>query len=714
MGIFDIFRKEETNTNIDSLIRIISDKEIKDYLLGVKNKKYQDLFGNEQFFLEVIFDLSYLKPKEREAFGSNFPEIMENLSKFYLNLAPLREKTYDIDKIKQIFLSTIRLDGIDHYKFFDKDLYRIILDKDDYTVIMNTILESDVLCTNIPDIVDYISNNRQYFNGDNFLPHILNTLSLVKQRGTFSKELKEELKRENRKRIGIYDIDETTLAYIDARLNGANAVMDALRILTKSGENIISLIEQKKVEAMGSFDDFVELVSKKLNGIVENSKLELTLIYNEYLQMEKTKITNEGDSIVRDIYQRVQQEMGKITSFVNSVENASQSEIRRIREEGTILIEKLREIVNDSPKLRELLDTYQGSTDVLKALQEFKQIASNTDFEQLNERLANLRINNADIVFERKDNIIENIPPVSFYLNESKKYSERIERLLAKKNELISKGYIFHEKFDDVLTLTIEGANPYLWGPSGSGKTYLIKQIADILELPLYDLGKINESYDILGFANIKGEYNRPLFFQAYLQGGVALADELDASNPNAVIILNNFASGNKEYNFPYYGKVERHPNFRLITAGNTSGDGANHDYNVRLKLEESLQQRLIPIEIKYDNIIDKRILINYPEWFEFSQLFRQAIEDLSEIELERMSHGNFTTRDAANIKKILDNQSLSEDKIMKYFFVQTKDSRYLNSINERIEKKQGQLSPPGKKLLKQFKSLVEARKNDE
>ena len=54
MGIFDIFRKEETNTNIDSLIRIISDKEIKDYLLGVKNKKYQDLFEMNNSFRSNI------------------------------------------------------------------------------------------------------------------------------------------------------------------------------------------------------------------------------------------------------------------------------------------------------------------------------------------------------------------------------------------------------------------------------------------------------------------------------------------------------------------------------------------------------------------------------------------------------------------------------------------------------------------------------------
>ena len=112
---------------------------------------------------------------------------------------------------------------------------------------------------------------------------------------------------------------------------------------------------------------------------------------------------------------------------------------------------------------------------------------------------------------------------MSFYLDNSKKFKDRIAELKIKKEKKIFEGNIYHELVADVLTLTIEGANPYLWGPSGSGKTFMIRQIAELLELPLYDLGKINESYNILGYSNINGEYNKPLFFQSYLKGGIAL-----------------------------------------------------------------------------------------------------------------------------------------------------------------------------------------------
>ena len=220
------------------------------------------------------------------------------------------------------------------------------------------------------------------------------------------------------------------------------------------------------------------------------------------------------------------------------------------------------------------------------------------------------------------------------------------------------------------------------------GKTFMVHQIQEILGLESIDIGYINEEYDILGFQTANGGYSRPNFYRCYKYGKIAFCDELDNGNSRATVKLNSFLSNNMHasYSFPNGENVKRHPNFRIVAAGNTTGNGADANYNSREKIEESVQQRFTPIFVNYDNAVEKAILAPYPSWFNFVVLFRDATNAWSKYS-HTSAPGIITTRDTARIRRYLDNKSFSASKILEYEFIQTKDAEYLAFLANEMKK---------------------------
>lgn len=99
--------------------------------------------------------------------------------------------------------------------------------------------------------------------------------------------------------------------------------------------------------------------------------------------------------------------------------------------------------------------------------------------------------------------------------------------------------------------------------------------------------------------------------------------DELDASIPEVLIIL-NAAIANKYFDFPC-GKVEAHPNFRVIAAGNTYGTGADNVYSGRYSLDGASMDRFNVIPIKYSPKIEQAITNNDKQLIDFCHAFRNV-----------------------------------------------------------------------------------------
>ena len=99
--------------------------------------------------------------------------------------------------------------------------------------------------------------------------------------------------------------------------------------------------------------------------------------------------------------------------------------------------------------------------------------------------------------------------------------------------------------------------------------------------------------------------------------------DEMDGSIPETLIILNS-AIANRYFDFPI-GKVEAHPDFRIVSAGNTCGTGADIEYTGRFQLDASSLDRFALIEVDYSPSIEEAVTNNNKELCEFARAFRDV-----------------------------------------------------------------------------------------
>lgn len=184
-----------------------------------------------------------------------------------------------------------------------------------------------------------------------------------------------------------------------------------------------------------------------------------------------------------------------------------------------------------------------------------------------------------------------------------------------------------HEKFETVLKFVANNEPVFLTGPAGSGKNVLCKQIAQALGLKFYFTNAVTQEYKLTGFTDAMGNYQPTQFYKAFTEGGVFMLDEMDASIPEVLVIL-NAAIANRYFDFPApIGYVEAHPDFRVIAAGNTTGDGADFEYVGRNQLDAASLDRFAVVEIDYSPTIEMSVAGNDEELVEFCRAFRREAQ---------------------------------------------------------------------------------------
>lgn len=185
---------------------------------------------------------------------------------------------------------------------------------------------------------------------------------------------------------------------------------------------------------------------------------------------------------------------------------------------------------------------------------------------------------------------------------------------------------VLHETFPIVLQLVNSDIPVYLAGEAGSGKNVICKQVAEALRLEFYFTNAVTQEYKLTGFIDANGHYHETQFYKAFKNGGLFFLDELDASIPEVLIIL-NAAIANRYFDFPI-GKVEAHKNFRLIAAGNTFGSGADSVYSGRFCLDGASLDRFSIIPIHYSYAIEESITNKDKELLEFCYAYRKVTKD--------------------------------------------------------------------------------------
>lgn len=236
---------------------------------------------------------------------------------------------------------------------------------------------------------------------------------------------------------------------------------------------------------------------------------------------------------------------------------------------------------------------------------------------------------------------------------------------------------IKHEKFNQIKACVSVNVPVYLYGPAGSGKNHVLQQIAEELGLDFYFTNSVQQEFKITGFIDAGGNYHETEFYRAFKNGGLFFLDEMDASIPEVLVLL-NAALANGYFEFPT-GKIDAHKDFRVVAAGNTVGTGADEQYSGRLQLDQATLDRFAMIEFDYDKNIELSIAKGNKELVEF-------IRDLRKQSKEKGINTTFSYRCISMVIKLELILDLSE--VLKMAVIKGLDKDTINTFQTNYSNK--------------------------
>ena len=682
------------------------------FLKEVIDKKSTPL-GTDEILMTVL--TFYITDSYEEEFDSFFKRAKE----MYDAILPLGQETDDAPKRVELYKKHFEPDGIFAHDLFQADFYNLFQDKVQYLLVMEKlVMEKSVISQQIPSIMEHALHNRQYFVQEPlFSNHLLSTIDTLKAvvvSGKDPKELFEFLTKQNQHRVGIYDVSEQNLEQIDDLLNSADCILEQLKSQCTMSDGKLQELQNCLQESALKLKNISKsqglILEEKSQALQEIFKSELAKIVIE----EKSQLAEEKDSLVQQIERAVQDKIANLNITFDAMDKNAISQLERIRKTGRMVEQQVKQVLSEHPQLESIVAEYTPITELITSLQKAEEIIATSEKREKPVSMQQGKNSSFTVIVDKE------IPSdINHFFDTRIPYTSRFNEIMEKVEQEKENGVLFHQKFPTLLSMIMEDCSPYLWGPSGLGKTYMVEQAFRLLGLDYLPINKILEDYDIIGSMLPNGDYSSPLWYQSYKYGKGAFLDELDSSNSEATIVINSFTSNKKGsfYPFPNSEIVYRHPNFRIVAAGNTAGNGANDSYSDRKRLDESVQQRLMPLYLKPDSRVEERILADYPDWFEFVQNFRIATTNYAKDRDLLSAPGEVTTRDTDQIKLMKDHQSFTDDEILEYQFIEAKDNDYLGFLQSSLDSIYGEnkelvSQPLYKKFVKKTNEIRKGKSN--
>lgn len=660
--------------------------ELSAYLTEIAKNPDSNPFGSIDLLAELAETIITLKQHY------NLKIVLDDAEEIYRLIFPLGENSENYELLKIVFLKIFEKNGIYDLDAFSAPLYISFSDKLIFINVMSSLIYIHNVSENMKLITDYAVTVRQYFTDEQaFGISVINAaekLSLAEDTTETIKSLVSLAERS----AGIYDVSEELLSAADINTKKAEMLLESAEKKLSASEKHSASYKALAESCEQALRTISNSETQSIRSEASAAILDVKRAYEEMLTAEQKRLDFDKDKLLQDLLNSADSKIRELRMISESIKERTAADLYRINTEANKAADRAAAMLQND-EVKNIIKELNQTDGLIEKIIHVEEFSRKFDENAVQVQAVQTTASAAPAAVPASSEISEiyKTPPdmsVNFFLNESVPFSERFDELARiKERDISENGALYHDRFNDVITSVIENSNPYLIGPSGCGKTFLVRQIADLLGIEFIDIGYINEEYDILGFQTASGGYSYPAFYRAYKYGGIVFCDEFDNSNSRAAVKLNSFMSDGKNasFCFPNGERVMRHPNFRIIAAGNTAGSGADRNYSTREKIEESVQQRFTAMYVSYDNRLEKQILSEYPQWFEFAVQFRNATDSWSRAN-DCSAPGIFTTRDAATIKKYLDHKSFDEAAILDYEFIETKDMDYLLFIVKQME----------------------------
>lgn len=422
--------------------------------------------------------------------------------------------------------------------------------------------------------------------------------------------------------------------------------------------------------------------------LTENEKLELSIFAEKIIREEVKEIIMSKIDLETNINKLTDRLLSKskIKGFVGSIE------------------ETVEHYLNDLDNIVQFKDDIRK--EIINSLKEYKENIKEEIVEEEKNTIEKVNVKINEIIDNQKEvingyaekayeltNYIENVKRrvVNDIVKEATKRIE-VEDVRPRTIEVYKNGELektlnqglYHQEFETIYKLVRMGLPVMLIGPTGSGKSVCVGQVAKALGLPMYYTNNASEEYKLLGFTDAHGKYKETQFYKAFKDGGVFFLDEIDNSHPSALLSLNSAigatTNGNIYMAFEDGKFTEANPNFRLIAAANTWGNGANRMYCGRSELDSASLDRFIQIYFDYDHKIEKSI-INDDELLYFFWNFRRIISDCG------IRH-TVTTRNIDYASKLKET-GFTTEQILLYTVIKELNFEDMKIISQRFDDEQ-------------------------
>lgn len=719
MGIF----REDTELEKEQkkIIRAIKSSALnidwKDFLSNYVNAVYigernNDFYENGyliQVIAELVDHASVLNAMDAE---TEFTKIVTYLKM----LLPEGKESAQYQVLMQVFLNKLAFDeeGFVNIRYFNPSFYYLFASQIDALNLLDCLyrenlskVDADFVCKYALEVAPYCNNQEHlYYEVHSFLSGLKQTLG---EKDEYYRTRLDSAK----KRVGIYPLDEKSLALISAEAEKAQSLILKLEVLQKKvdeyRETVKTLTAGGKKEILAATKsgqkDILSQAStsvKTMQDAVDEKLREINEHLNDYLLELEQRMEANSNQVFKDVLQKAQDKIAAIQLATRQLSSTTTGELLRFQQATSEIVDELKGYIENETQLQEFLKEASNSEQIREALLQFQALQTGAETQAAvatptpgilipgHERLVVPANPNVIIPSSETETVV--IPA----FDTSIPFEERLERILREKERREANGEIFHEKTMEIIVSIMEGDWPYLWGPSGCGKSFAIRQIAELIGIDVVDNGKITDKYSVMAYNDPQGRFRATQAFVAAYYGKLLSLDEFDNGNTDTQVVLNELYSasldvlekpGKSRYvTFAEDMTVPVHLNFRMISAGNTSGEGENQIFSSRGKIDEAVQERMTPIRFRYDNRIEQRIFGEFTEWYDFFVRFRQSCDTYALREGLDTAPGIATTRDASAIVRYITHNSKTIEEVLRHKFIQTKSEEYLNVLMNEMK----------------------------